>query len=345
MLVYLGKKGRDRAKRVKEATLASIGWLERDLEDLLAGNMHLVFPEEDLMLLGTQRPRQEDADILALDAKGVLHVFELKRRDATAESLLQVLRYGQRFGRYGYERLDKMYQRGGEREKSLQEAHQEYFDLDEPLEKTGFNKAQQFVVVAEGTDHDTWEAVRYWRSQGLRMHLVLYRVHLVGEDQQAVLDIDPYVVSLDTMPASAVSTGYYVLNSNRTYDSKAYKRMLDKGRASAYGSKKHVVERLKPGDRTYLYHTGTGLIAVGTVQGNPEYADWDSGVAMEKDGELYVSTSWEWVADPVDDLSRVIPARVINEAWESGHRFRQTLFSISEEQADVLDSLLAGANV
>ena len=96
-------KNRGETTKAKRITLADINWLEKDLEALISKNINDLIYSNDLMTIFTERPWQEEPDILALDAEGNLYIFELKRWSAHSENLLQVLRYGQRFGRSDYD--------------------------------------------------------------------------------------------------------------------------------------------------------------------------------------------------------------------------------------------------
>ena len=53
--------------------------LQEDLENLIAKNIQELFSEDQLMVLMQENKFQEHADILALDEKGDLYIFELKR--------------------------------------------------------------------------------------------------------------------------------------------------------------------------------------------------------------------------------------------------------------------------
>ncbi len=108
MLFKLDQTNKDYLKGVKTATLDQIHWTEKDLENLISKNLSLFIPENQLMVIFQERQRKEEADIFALDKDGVLFIFELKRWKSSQENLLQVLRYGQRFGQYDYDALQEM---------------------------------------------------------------------------------------------------------------------------------------------------------------------------------------------------------------------------------------------
>lgn len=111
MLFYLNNKKRTDITPATHKTFESIGWKEVDLENLIAKNMAKLIPQNQLMVLFQERQWQEEADIYALDKKGDLYIFELKRWESQKEHILQVLRYGQIYGQYSYEQLQEMLQK------------------------------------------------------------------------------------------------------------------------------------------------------------------------------------------------------------------------------------------
>ena len=128
------------------------------------------------MLIGQERVFQAEADLLALDKDGVLYIFELKRWESRQEDLLQVLRYGQTFGRYSYDDLESLARRQGKLKSdwSLSVAHQAVFGVSLP--KTDFNRDQVFVLVTNGADEETLSAASYWASKGLKISCIPYDV-------------------------------------------------------------------------------------------------------------------------------------------------------------------------
>ncbi|MDZ7617778.1 MAG: hypothetical protein U1E05_12285 [Patescibacteria group bacterium] len=76
--------------------MADWGITEKQLKRVMATNMERFIADQRLLVLGQERQWQEEADILALDSEGSLHIFELKRWQSHQENLLPVLRYGQK---------------------------------------------------------------------------------------------------------------------------------------------------------------------------------------------------------------------------------------------------------
>jgi len=329
-------------ERVEIADLNEFGITEKELEEFLSSHLNEVFSEEDLLLVAQQRPYQEEADILALDRDGVLYIFELKRRKGRQENILQVLRYGQKFGRYSYEKLEAFARRRGLTEgQSLQKAHQVHFHLDEPLDEDQFNHDQVFVLVTNGADDDSISAVNYWSSKGVKIVCVPYSVYRIGGG--------PYIQVHTYNPTGTVTTDrksqYFIVNTNRTYMPDAWKDMLsvdsetgkprESGKAAAYYSRKYPIGNIPKGSTVFLYHTRVGVIAQGFSTGRCEPTDFRG----DRDEEYFVPLKFKWALSE-DQWANLAPkAREINRRLNSGYRFRQTVFAIGQEMADAIEDI------
>src|SRR4051794_15946114 len=128
MLYQFETKSPAFAARVPIQNPAVFDIKEKDIELFFAAHLHELVPEDQLMLIGQERQRQEEADLFALDRKGTLYIFELKRWQSSPENLLQVMRYGQTFGRYDYTGLQNLAHRHQKLEGALKEKHQKHFD-------------------------------------------------------------------------------------------------------------------------------------------------------------------------------------------------------------------------
>ena len=150
MLFRLNPDDPGDVSEVRSTTLAEAGWREVHLENLIVENIDRVLRADDLMVVSQEIQFQEEPDIMALDRHGHLYMFELKRWTSSQENLLQILRYGQRFGPCGYDTLEYLWTRyqsklGGPGT-SLEEAHARYFELTDPLDERSFNAKQRYVV-------------------------------------------------------------------------------------------------------------------------------------------------------------------------------------------------------
>jgi hypothetical protein len=85
--------------------------------------------------------------------------------ESQSVNILQVLRYGQIYGSYKYSDLDSLYRKTGAPSQALKSAHLAKFEVE--LQEKDFNRKQVFVVMTNGVDYRTREAIKYWRSTGL----------------------------------------------------------------------------------------------------------------------------------------------------------------------------------
>ncbi len=334
MLYRINAEKIESSERIEIRTPADLHLKEKHIEDFLKSRLEEVVSEDQLMLIGQERQGQEEPDLLALDKDGLLYIFELKRWESSHENILQVMRYGQIFGRYTYKELEAYAQRQ-KLKGPLKKEHCDYFSLPKELDESEFNKDQKFVLVTNGVDGDTISAIQFWSDKGVKVQCSPYRIY----------DIDgiPYIQFDTYNPKNEVifeqKTNFYVVNTNKTYMPDAWKDMLKDGtdgKASAYYVRKNSVGSISKDDRVYLYHTGVGVIASGIALS--EYGTTDYG--DDKDEEYYVPLKFRWALPDETLWDQTAPkAWEINGRCNSGHRFRQTAFSISEEMADAIDSI------
>ena len=323
------------SKRMEVKTPAEFNLQEQDIENFFKSRLNEIVSEDQLMLIGQERKGQEEADLLALDKGGTLYIFELKRWKSNQENLLQVMRYGQIFGRYTYEELEDLAKRQQILEGDLKEKHKEYFELSEGLSDSDFNKDQVLVLVTNGTDKDTISAVNFWSQKGVRIKCSPYRIYDINGEPY--IQFDTYNPDDEVLPEE--NTSFFIVNTNKTYMSDAWKDMLNdgsKGKASAYYGRKNSICRISKGSRVYLYHTGVGVIAAGKTISEYKSTEYKG----DEDEEFYVPLEFDWAFDEGEWNTRAPKAWEINNKWNSSHRFRQTAFAITEEMADAIDSIV-----
>jgi hypothetical protein len=334
MLFYLNNQEKDKIQEVPLITLADINWTEGDLENLIVTNISTLISENQLMVFFQERSFQEEADIYALNKKGDLYLFELKRWRSEQENILQVLRYGQIYGQYTYEQLQNLLRKYEDDSTiDLSEKHFEYFteEIERKLEPEEFNKDQYFVVITDGTDFETLSAINYWKNKGLKIESIVYRVYKVGE--RLLFNFNPFGPENEVL-----LEGYdanYIVNTNVTWSKTNYKDMLDNGKASAYGDRRYGIENIRNGNTVFLYHTGVGIVAYGQATNDCQKGSNN----RQEDEEYFVELKFEWKIDPDKEPMKAITAFEINSKLNSGYRFRQTVFSISQEMADTIKEL------
>lgn len=334
MLYKFNFKNPSLSLRNAARTPASLEVSEKHIEQFLTTHLYELVSEDKLMLIGQERSFQEEADLFALDNKGILYIFEIKRWISNKENILQVLRYGQKFGQYSYSQIEDLAHRHQKLKGSLCESHQSYFQLDKPLEKNMFNKRQKFVVVTNGTDQETIVAVEYWTKSGINISCVLYKFYDIGGSAYIQFDtFDPeFEVQMESSP------GIYIVNTNRSYMDSAWVDMIGdnkNGKASAYYDRKNAVQRIRQGSIVYLYHTGQGIIAKGRATSNFQMANYGD----DFNEEYYVRLQFDWLVCDKKTFGDAVKPWEVNTKMHSGHRFRQTVFEITTEMSQIIDQI------
>lgn len=142
MLYKLGSSDEkfDKLEPVAFKDFSSFGNLEKDLEELIAKSiLEVLFEDASLMPIFQERQYQAEADIYALNEKGELIIFELKRGAAGEGAVHQALRYAQDAGQWSYATLQNKYQQYTGENTDLHSAHQEAFNLEHALDARDIN--------------------------------------------------------------------------------------------------------------------------------------------------------------------------------------------------------------
>lgn len=321
MLYKLDISSKDYTK-VNRVLLSTFGWKEIDLQGLLSNHIQDLITSSELMTILNERPRQEEPDILALDKNGDLYIFELKRWSSNQENLLQVLRYGQLYGNSNYDELNEMFKKYSKSKKSqseLYEIHQQYFDLADSsrLSKEDFNRKQHFLVVTNGLDQKTVEAIVYWKKNGLNIDAVVYWVFEINGEYFIEFNMFSPIEGLLEYESNT-----YILNTNYSNNEQHTENMLREHKAAAYyPGWREKIKKLQKGDIVFLYKSGSGIIAYGVATGKLEMQDCDG----QLDYEYYMKL------DKFKKLKAPFSAPEMKIVANQGFNFRQTLFSISEE--------------
>lgn len=311
---------------IQRRYLKDIGLDERGLQDILFQNLHRVLREEDFVLLMQSKIGQEEPDIMAIDRHGDVYIFEMKAWESQSENLLQVLRYGQIFGTYDYNSLDELFRsRNHAYKKPLLDVLNEHFGI--VLSSEDINRNQHFVVLTNGLDFDTRQAIRYWSQRGLSVRGWIYRVYEI--DNNPVIEFDTFSKVDD--PYEDVEGGYYILNTNYSNDQQTHLEMLNEHKGAAYYAPwKNKIKSIHHRDRVFLYQSGVGIVAAGTAKGSFKMKDYNG----QPNEEYYIDL------DPFKVLPIPLAAAQMKSLAGRNFVFRQTLFAIDKNTGDKLWSLL-----
>ena len=257
---------------------------------------------------------------MAVDKDGTLFIFELKAWESQSENILQVLRYGQIFGSSKYSDIDGWLKKFSDPSQSLMEAHKAKFGVS--IEENEFNKRQVFVVMTNGLDYKTREAIQYWRSCGLDVRPWVYRVYSGSEDE-VLLEISAFRTSDN--PYEDLAEGYYVLNTNFANSEADHRDMLGNAKAAAYFDPwKYKIQRLSKGDVIFLYQSGVGIVAMGEVDGNLCKKSYHGNPEHEEE-EYYMNLNRFKV------LSSPLSASEIKQVTGINHVFMSTMFGLDAD--------------
>ena len=311
---------------VKQSKLEDFDWKEKDLENIIADNIEDFINSEELMTIFTERKGQKAPDIMALDKNGDLYILELKRVKGTDATLLQVLGYGQQYGDSDYDKLNNLYQKyatSGEEQTELVEAHQRNFNRDIPLEKEKFNTRQHFLIVTNGIDNNTKNAIQYWRKTGLNIDAITYYVYQIGDEQ--FIEFTGYSKDKNKIQPE---NKYYIINTDITNNKKHHKEMIVNHKAAAYSvGYKEKIKKLQKGDTVFLYQSKKGIVGYGIADGNVNMVDEDG----KKEYEYNMNLN-----DFINISNNPISAKEMKEIGNHVFVLLQTMLSVPEKAGEKL---------
>ncbi|MEA3226249.1 MAG: hypothetical protein U9Q07_09885, partial [Planctomycetota bacterium] len=135
-----------------------------------------------------------------------------------------------------------------------------------------------------------------------------------------------------------IETKCYVVNTNASYMNEAWKDMVGDGsvgKAAAYYGRKNAVQRIEKDAIVYLYHTGQGIIAKGSATAGYQSVSYNG----DPGEEFNVPLKLEWALKDQNEWHKAPKAWQINQSVGASHRFRRTVFEISEEMAKEIDRI------
>ena len=288
MLYVLNKiSGKYEMKSVPFHDFSRYGALEKHLEDMLAEHMmDVVFEKCPLMPIFQERQQQPEADIYAINDKGEMFIFELKRGGAGEDAVLQAIRYMQSAGQWTYKDLDYRYKIYCENKKiayqPLSVAHKAAFNLDEEVGKNVFNHTQTIMIVANAADDDLINAIELWKRNGLKIEFIPYRLYDINagslggkaaiekadnENLKHLCFFEIFAPPFDRHSNPANLKGV-LFDTNASYDEDSIWSMIENRRISAYEKVKEVAGYLNPNDYIFYCHKGYGIVAAAKVKGS-----------------------------------------------------------------------------
>lgn len=307
--------------------------LEKELEDLLAQNLwDVLFEGSQLMPIRQERVWQPEADIYALNEAGDLVIFELKRASADGGAVHQALRYCEKAARFNYDKLEAMLQAySKENTASLQQEHQIGFDLEHPLDRSAFNKRQHLFIVGNAGDDELIRNIDYWKSRGISIGFIPYRVYDIKGDHYFEFFSPPYDQHSNPSNKKGV-----IFDTNLSYDEESVWYMCERSRVAAFGHIKGIVHSFSKGDIVFLYHKGQGIVAAGEIKSEVK-ADPDQDA-------LYRDLKWLTTQPKKGDSLKALSAAEIKSVMGFNFWWAKTMkppFLNKEESRKLLQALLS----
>lgn len=254
---------------------AHYGKLEKDLEELIASNLlDKLFEGSRLMPFFQERQYQAEADIYALNEKGEIVIFELKRSTASYDAVLQALRYSQNAGKWTFTEIQDRYNKYVGRSSGILKAHQDAFNLENQLTATELNKKQHLIIIGSAADDYLIDSVNYWKQNNISIDFLPYRLYEINKEIYFEFFALPYDVHINPSETKGV-----LFDTNRSWDEDSIWYMIEKNRVAAFGDAMRFVEYLNPGDIVFFSHKNTGIIAAAKVK--------RGGVKQDRPDTLY----------------------------------------------------------
>lgn len=312
-------------QRAQRHQLNEIGWKEKDFQRLLFGNLEKVLQDEELFLIMQSRNWQEEPDLMAFDNKGDLYIFELKVWESDDSNLLQALRYGQKFGQYSYNSLNELFLKFFSESKNLLDSLNNKFNTK--LTQEQINQKQHFIIITNGLDFKTRKAALYWTQNGLDIQTWVYRLYKLS-DNNIMIEFDTFRMIED--PFEDIEEGFYILNTDYSNDPSNDKDMMENNKAAAYFEPwKRNIEKLKKGDKVFLYRSGEGIVAIGVGSGKLEKKSYH-GEIKHKNEEYCMKL------DKFRELEKSLSASDIKKITGVNYRFMSTMFAIDKDSGNKL---------
>ena len=232
--------------------------------------MDVLFEDAALITIFQERQHQAEADLYALNKAGDLVIFELKRGLAYEDAVLQAIRYAQDAGQWLYPELQHRYDgylsKKDMSTTNLREVHRDAFQLESALPASSFNCRQHLYIVSSAANEALIRAIDYWKTQGLSVEFLPYRIYEIQDQRYFEFFSFPY-----DRHRNPKTTKGILFDTNRSWCEDAIWEMMEKARVAAYGDAKHVVTNLNRGDIVFYFHRGVGLIVAAKVIGPPKF--------------------------------------------------------------------------
>ena len=157
------------------------------------------------------------------------------------------------------------------------------------------------------------------------------RMRTEAQQSQSIFTpkIGPYREESMLTP-KALPQQFYILNTNIANDDKHQRDMLQKHKAIAAYNAKTGIEKLQKGDTVFLYQSGRGIVAAGTVSGKLERRSYQEDEEYSRQ-----LAEFRYVSPPIS-------AAEIKEITRKNWIFRPTIFGLDRGSGKKLQATVNG---
>lgn len=308
-------------QRYSGRSASDIGILEKHIEDFIANRPEVLFPNEQILVIGQSISYRNMADVLALDAAGNLIVIEIKRDWSDRETVGQLLEYAARYRNVSYEELNDIARKY--KKWIGQELFTEFKSIndDEGFIEEDLGKKQRIIIVAPKSDENLQRIVDWLRSYGVPIEFVPFNLYTDEAGEPKIFEIEGVTDTPEATSSSGHWKHHWIFNTNETNSTGAYRKMFKENVAAIYGYDNggNNLSGSSPGDTVLAYVNQQGILAIGKVvdgkvkSGADIFVD-DAGIQLPE--EYHLDVEWKvlnhgMTAREARDLGYNLPVRTV----------------------------------
>ena len=288
-------------KQIQERSALELGIQEKAIENWISQQPKILFPNEEIFVIGQSISGQNMADVLALDTLGRLILVEIKRDWSNRVTVAQLLEYASEFQEASYEKLNSEFQKY--RDTKTEDLITEFrkFADNEEFSDEELGKRQRVFIVAPDFDEGLKKIVTWLKSYGVPIEFIPFK--LLADDKGEIKYIEIEGVQSDTESVSSDDSwaGHWIFNTNESYAPGAYKRMFDNNVIAIYGypnGGRNLMRGASEGEKVFAYVNAQGIRALGTIENS--IVSEGKGIFIDKNGkqqpqEYHMKVKWDCI--------------------------------------------------
>lgn len=255
-------------KRFREKPASELGIQEKVIENWIADRPELLFPNEQVLVIGQSISGQGMADILALDSLGNLVLVEIKRDWSDRATVAQLLSYAAEYQGVTYEGLNAEAQRYAKlKGNDLLSTFRDFID-NEDFPREDLGRKQRVYIVAPDSDEDLKKIVTWLKSYGVPIQFIPFKLLANTEGKLRFISIEGVESEIELPPTEDAWAGHWIFNTNESYGPGAYKHMFERGVIAIYGypnGPRNLMRGASEDEKVFAYVNGQGIRALGTI--------------------------------------------------------------------------------